>query len=341
MLRHERADQPVDPARARIGIGAREQDADVAPQRVERGQHRAAFAERVVCQRRRMIRHEHVLRARLKPDTVEQRRRATSSVVARMRSRPGLPTQCTCTGSSPSCTTRCARILVGDEMDVRQLGDGVPDRVVESAFGDIPAAQMHDRHSRQQRRRRRGQDLVPVAEQHDQVRSQPAERRANSPAVASPADRAMPIALSSPIAMSTRSAISNPSRPIAASEASSPAARCWPVTISDDLECGSAAQRGERHRQQAPVGAPAGHGRNSAMPGSAKSQHRARRNIDDAPLQAFRDREVHARRGTNTSAAGASASTPDASSGRHRWWPRARRRAPPVDGSSSSSALSQ
>ena len=62
------------------------------------------------------------------------------------------------------------RILVGDEMEVRELGDGVTHALVDAA-GDVAALDVRDGDVEIGRRHRNRQLLEPIAADHDQVRS--------------------------------------------------------------------------------------------------------------------------------------------------------------------------
>ena len=64
------------------------------------------------------------------------------------------------------------RHLVGDEMQVGHLGDRVADTVVESAVHRVAAAEVGDRHPRDHGGLGRREDLVTVAEDHQDIRPQ-------------------------------------------------------------------------------------------------------------------------------------------------------------------------
>ena len=82
----------------------------------------------------------------------------------------------TVSGSSPSRMTRSARQLRRDEVQVRQLGDGVADLLVDRA-GDLAALHVDDRNVHVRRRDRGRQRLVAIRDRHDGVGLEVVEHR--------------------------------------------------------------------------------------------------------------------------------------------------------------------
>ena len=60
-------------------------------------------------------------------------------------------------------------LLIGNEMEVADLGDRMADPLIQRAFRRVSSAEVEDRRPGVARRDRDGQRLIPVAEQHDRI----------------------------------------------------------------------------------------------------------------------------------------------------------------------------
>ena len=66
--------------------------------------------------------------------------------------------------------------LGGHQVQRRQLGDGVAYAVVDGALRYLAAGDVHYRHSHHGRSRRHGEHLIPIAQHHDSIGTQTAQR---------------------------------------------------------------------------------------------------------------------------------------------------------------------
>ena len=69
-----------------------------------------------------------------------------------------------------------ACLRIGDEMNMRQLGDGMTEALVESTFGDVAATDMRDRHPCHSGSDGAAQDFITVPQHQQQVRFQSHQR---------------------------------------------------------------------------------------------------------------------------------------------------------------------
>jgi hypothetical protein len=158
-----------------VGVGSGEDQADLGSQGLEGGQQLPERPlGRVLVQRDGVEGDEEI--ARPQPETqpllhgaaVEQA--GLAQIVE-----PGVAGRMDVRRVLAQLSYPAGRVLVGHEMQVRHLGDRMPDRLVEGTFGDIAACQMRDGNAGDERALCRGQQFEAVAEQDQQIGPEPVE----------------------------------------------------------------------------------------------------------------------------------------------------------------------